>query len=432
MSSYTHIKISTKNLLAILLAKAVIITALINFYMVSILPNDSESHLFSIEENSTSVTEIFGDSSSIKKEHDMQRIDNNTSNTVDTSWACVQHSADTHIHERRLSIKENSETIRDGFHDTVYRPIKYEPVHSIQEVRDRSRGVLRKVTEEHHKPLSVGDTCELYSCVSKNGSFFKTEGKVGYAGKFVHRDKDVRKQLMYKPGGKSWASGCVVSHKYKFIYIHVLKSGGTATKEFIRKSLCGEDDKDCKKVDREIVKPYNCKSALRENADYFTFSFVRNPFSRIYSMYSMMDGFPVSPSLRGHVTETLPFQRFVKLTPKERKKYTKMHASHYFSQSDFIFSRGGCPSFDFLGRVEHFDEDMRTILEHLNAKEMINYLDKKGGVQPANTWGSSKKKSTGGDLRKEYTSQEVVSAVATTYNQDFQLLGYNKDEVPIN
>ncbi|KAL3776243.1 hypothetical protein ACHAWO_007816 [Cyclotella atomus] len=232
---------------------------------------------------------------------------------------------------------------------------------------------------------------------------------------------------MKRPGGKSWASGCVVSHKYKFVYIHVLKSGGTATKEFIRKSLCGENDKDCSHVDRKIVSSVSCKLAMRQYPDYFTFTFVRNPFLRMYSMYSMSDGFPVSPSLRGHVTERMPFENFVRMTPKERKQYTKMHQSHYYPQSDFILSKSNCPAFDFLGRVEHFDEDMRTILEYLNAREMLDYLDK-NGVQPANTWGANKKKSIGGDLKSVYSSQEI-SRVATDYKNDFLLLGYDNNQV---
>lgn len=143
----------------------------------------------------------------------------------------------------------------------------------------------------------------------------------------------------------------------------------------------------------------------------------------------MMDGFPIDPSERGHVTDSLSFQKFVMMAPIERKKYSKLHSSHYKQQSDFIFSRNYCPVFDFLGRVEHFDEDMQTILDHLKAKEMIHYLLKSGGVQPANTWGSNKKKSLKGNLESEYGVDEV-NKVATDYKTDFDLLGYDNSAVP--
>lgn len=277
---------------------------------------------------------------------------------------------------------------------------------------------------------NAGDKCQLYPCIHENDSFVETdvqERPFGYAGRFVHR-VDVDKQLMHTIGDRGWGSGCAISDAYKFVYIHVLKSGGTATKEFLRKSLCGVDDKDCKHVDPHILRPSGCRAAILNYTDYFTFSFVRNPFSRMYSMYSMMDGFPMKPGQK--VTDTYSFHDFV-LKPGERKNHTTMHAGHYDRQKNFVFSNHTCPSFDFIGRVEHYDEDMRTILNHLHATKVIEYLDKIGGsVEPANTWGSDKKQTIGGDLRKEYSSNRVIQTVARVYGPDFELFGYDKFNVP--
>lgn len=130
------------------------------------------------------------------------------------------------------------------------------------------------------------------------------------------------------------------------------------------------------------------------------------------------------------VTENFPFPEFV-LKPGLRKNHTSMHPGHYDRQEHFLFSNHSCPSFDFLGRVEHFDEDMRTILYHLNATKMIDYFEAQGGkIIPSNTWGSNKKKSIGGDLRSVYSLPEVVNRVASVYKKDFDLLGYDSREVP--
>mmetsp|Transcript_34825 Transcript_34825/g.52171 ORF Transcript_34825/g.52171 Transcript_34825/m.52171 type:complete len:381 (+) Transcript_34825:301-1443(+) len=277
----------------------------------------------------------------------------------------------------------------------------------------------------------ISAQCELYPCAQQNGVFVETATSnttLGYAGRFVHRDANVEKQAMGRAGGAQWASGCVISDKYKFAYIHILKSGGSATKKFLRKSLCGEDDVDCKRVDPRVVRPIVCEQIPKKHPDYFTFSFVRNPFSRMYSMYSMMDGFPRQKG--GLVTDTVSFSKFVMTEPNKRSAFTKMSSDHYWAQTDFIFSKNSCPSFDFLGRVDQFDQDMRTILEHLNATEMIDYLDSIGGkVTPVNTWGSSKKKSIGGDLRTEYSSPEI-RGVVDFYKRDFILLGYDRQDVP--
>ena len=402
-----------KNLVALILAKAVIITALINFYMVSILHDVTQL------DNPPIVIED-GDGSANSLAGEMETISHNTDNELDKSWACVRHE-----HGRRLSVSEKR--FHANFRTNLdkgmihYGTEHYQSKSHIHQMKDTSKpknnihkayaDQVKRINEmetHHHEPKHyemkshnnevqndktildsdpkpfIIQRCEMYSCINKNGVFVETDSpdSSGYAGKFVHRDKDVTKEQMKRPGGKNWASGCVISRKYKFIYIHVLKSGGSATKEFIRNSLCGEDDKDCLRVNYYVVGTLGCKRAISEHADYFTFSFVRNPFSRIFSMYSMMDGFPIHPDMKGKVTDSLPFKDFVSMNPRERKKYTKMHHSHYYNQTDFIFSKGSCPVFDFLGRVEHFDQDMRTILLHLNATEMLDYLDKKGGVQP--------------------------------------------------
>ncbi len=271
--------------------------------------------------------------------------------------------------------------------------------------------------------------CEQYPCTGQDGVPIQTT--LGYAGRFVTRDENVKKQAMRR-GGSDWASGCLISDKHKFAYIHILKSGGSATKEFLRRSLCGEDDFECK-ADPSVLRPIACTQIAKKHPDYFIFSFVRSPFSRMYSMYSMMDGFPRDRDREagGHVTDRVPFAKFVMTDPGKRSAFTFMSPAHYWAQTDFTFSIDSCPSFDFLGRVEHFDEDMRTILEHINAKEMIDYLDSIGGkVVPVNSWGSSKKKTVSGGLQAEYSSPEVRDRVVDTYKRDFDLLGYDRHTVP--
>lgn len=148
----------------------------------------------------------------------------------------------------------------------------------------------------------------------------------------------------------------------------------------------------------------------------------------------MMDGFPPRNGLRGRLpTQDYSFSDFV-LRPNERGLHTSMWLDHTAGQDTFLFSDDDakCPLFDFLGRIEHFDEDMRRVLTHLNATKMLDYLESNGGkVSPANSWGSDKKRSMADGLRDEYANIEVMSRVASDYRSDFQLLGYDPSTIPI-
>ncbi|KAL3791553.1 hypothetical protein ACHAW5_000856 [Stephanodiscus triporus] len=307
----------------------------------------------------------------------------------------------------------------------------------------------------------VEQQCKLYPCKERNGvmeEITPSSRFFGYAGNFVRRQGNITKpHQLFSLGDTGWASGCILSDEYKFVFIHVLKSGGkvdrflssvqirsllsfvvnairfipgTAVKKFIRDSLCGIDDDECEHVPTTLVRAEGCIKSIRDHQDYFHFSFVRNPFSRMYSAYSMMDGFPPKNGIRGRLpTKDLSFSNFV-LKPYQRGLHTSMWPGHYDRQETFLFSEDKCPVFDFLGRIEHFDEDIRRVLNHLNATKMIEYLESMGGkVTPANSWGSDKKKIVGG-LRKEYSTPQIVSRVASEYMSDFQLLGYDSHDIP--
>lgn len=91
----------------------------------------------------------------------------------------------------------------------------------------------------------------------------------------------------------------------------------------------------------------------------------------------MMDGFPPKNGIHGRLpTKDFPFSDFV-LKPARRDLHTTMWPGHYDPQTDFIFPEEGsqCPTFDFLGRLDHFDEDMRRVLNYLNATKMLDHLD---------------------------------------------------------
>ena len=87
-----------------------------------------------------------------------------------------------------------------------------------------------------------------------------------------------------------------VSHKYKFIYLRLLKSASSTVLGALFQSICSKTDESgrarCKPD--ELAEVPNLKAGSPEALEvdrwwreYFVFSFVRNPWSRLSSAYFM-------------------------------------------------------------------------------------------------------------------------------------------------
>lgn len=266
------------------------------------------------------------------------------------------------------------------------------------------------------------DQCPLPKSDSLN-SLTNNEVPIGYGGRKFHvKDSTLTGRLRF--GGKGWESGCVISHKYKFIYIHVLKSGGTAIKMFLKEGLCGTSKaKDpCPGGEPFFSVKSKCSDMLKKFPNYFAWSLGRNPFSRMFSAYSM------SLSYAEHSIE---FESFV-LDKKKRIKFTKMSNSHYLPQNRFLFDGNDCPFFDFVGRLENMEEDMTYILDKIGSPELLKLFKSQNRiVAKKNTWGETKRKKLhGGDLQAAYKNEAVRRAVAKEFHDDFRLLGYDPSVIP--
>lgn len=72
----------------------------------------------------------------------------------------------------------------------------------------------------------------------------------------------------------------MISHKYKCIFIHIQRTGGTS----IERWLQGEDQWNLKHNYKHITTSYAKERAYPEYYDdYFKFTFVRNPYERVLS-----------------------------------------------------------------------------------------------------------------------------------------------------
>ena len=231
---------------------------------------------------------------------------------------------------------------------------------------------------------------------------------------------------MVLSGSANSGSGCAISHQYKFMYIHVLKSGGMTVKAFLKNALCGRTEKPCPMGDH-VLEIVNCGINVAKHRDYFIWSFVRSPFSRLYSGYSMAD------SMRNH-RAPYTFETFALATNQKRLFMSSTSPHHYSPQINFLFDSKNCPVVDFIGRLEHFDADMQIVLDKIQSPELQTYFDAKHGeamLESNTAFGKRKKeKELGGSLSKVYSTPELIQAVAKEFEQDFRLLGYDPTVVP--
>merc|ERR1719356_1745507 len=76
---------------------------------------------------------------------------------------------------------------------------------------------------------SNGDRCNAQPCL----------GKQAQTRRLLHgKISRVRRDSIPKITGNARGSLCAISHKYRFIFVHVLKNGGSETRIFLKSALC--------------------------------------------------------------------------------------------------------------------------------------------------------------------------------------------------
>src|SRR5215467_1875983 len=107
----------------------------------------------------------------------------------------------------------------------------------------------------------------------------------------------------------------IISHEYNFIFIHVGKTGGTSNERVLCDYL-GIDFGQTKKGPRgnwwKHIWAKGMKKRLGEKVwdDYFTFSFVRNPYDMILSLYCMYTQYPEYTNPKMHPALYHPWNQY--------------------------------------------------------------------------------------------------------------------------
>jgi hypothetical protein len=188
----------------------------------------------------------------------------------------------------------------------------------------------------------------------------------------------------------------MIIHKYKCIFVHCQKCAGEA----IEFSLSGKSDRGYRgdMYEGSPEKHFSVNQYIERHGEsiwrnYFTFSFVRNPWSRVISWIRYRDK---RYNLYNDEINTTIIKR-------------ELERHHLASNSYFeLLSLNTPDSIDFIGRFETLQEDFNTICDKIGIpQQKLPHINK-----------SKHKHYT------EYYDEETKQIVAEKYAKDIEYFGY--------
>lgn len=192
---------------------------------------------------------------------------------------------------------------------------------------------------------------------------------------------------------------------YKCIFIHIPKSAGIS----INKSLFGNLGGGHASIDWYIRK-YGASTVKQ----YFKFTFVRNPWDRLYSAFYFLQQGGINEEdkafYNNHLKHISTFELFVMewLTPEKLQAYW-----HFMPQYQFITAKQNREKIlvDFVGRYERLEDDFA-------------YLAKKLNLQNKNLLKVNSSQGKKNNYREAYTN-EMVEKVSILYAEDIKFFNYH-------
>ncbi|MBV1928444.1 MAG: sulfotransferase family protein [Gammaproteobacteria bacterium] len=187
------------------------------------------------------------------------------------------------------------------------------------------------------------------------------------------------------------------------IFIHVPKAAGTSINRAIYGRTLGHYR--AAEIEDKFPSLYS---------DCFTFSFVRNPWDRLYSAYKFAksggtESMGVANPRRYRIPEFECFERFVF---EWFYKKDLVEEDYIFQpQYSFVCDEGLNLMVDYVGKIESLDKDILFVENKLSRGLDVGYVN------------ATKK---GGGIESVYTSADMIELVRLKYSKDIELFNYDE------
>ena len=191
----------------------------------------------------------------------------------------------------------------------------------------------------------------------------------------------------------------MISHKYKCIFTHIQKNGGTSIKVPLGK-LNGYFHHPAREQKNVFGKYWG---------EYYKFSIVRNPWDRIVSIYHyyLLNNEPSNSKIKQIMPKT--FESFCKsyLGDNPQKWMTGWLGGEYILQKNWITNKNGDIIIDYVGRYETINESFEHIKKELSINGELPHIRKSDHKN-----------------YKEYYTNELIELVRNKLKEDIELFDY--------
>jgi Sulfotransferase family len=202
----------------------------------------------------------------------------------------------------------------------------------------------------------------------------------------------------------------LISNSRKFIFIHIQKTGGSSIEQVIKENV-----PDAHPILARHDHASWAKSEIgAEWEQYFKFSFVRNPWDRLVSWYTMITQRALTRTtysrLWDYTLETSTnFEEFIyNCTDVIEEVGGGGKKSFMYNQKDYLVGEDGQSIVDFIGRFETFNQDAEAVLTRLGLP----------GVSLPHVNKSSHRHYS------EYYSAKTKNIIAERYARDISFFSY--------
>src|SRR5215211_4245991 len=146
------------------------------------------------------------------------------------------------------------------------------------------------------------------------------------------------------------------------VFVHIQKTGGSTVHRLLQERI-----PDIRTIAPRHEVAIRGMPKLDAWDEYYKFAFVRNPWDRLVSWYSMVTKFPKEGNeLWRYVRDnSSTFEEFIYNCTDEVEIMKGVYYSFAYNQLDYVTDEGGNLLVDFVGRLENFDEDVQEVFSRI-------------------------------------------------------------------